>query len=94
MFMLMILLGVLCLGTAHAKSPAAAGTSGSSGNVRSSQFRITMRIVSSCKVFVTAQFEVRSSCSYAQTPPPQIMAIVSLQNSPVSDQVREYSVTF
>lgn len=71
-----------------------ASASSMRGAAPSSQFHVRMRILSSCQVFVTSLGEVRSNCSYAQTPAPLILAITSMRNSPVSDQVREYSVTF
>jgi hypothetical protein len=56
-------------------------------------FRIGIRIVSSCRVFVTGQGEVRSTCSSALTPPPLIVAINSIQNRSQNPS-REYAITF
>jgi hypothetical protein len=58
------------------------------------RFRVGIRIVSSCRVFVTGQGEVRSSCGSSWTPPPHIVAIRSIQNASQSGQVREYAITF
>ena len=90
---------VLANSPVHAAQAMSLGSSSAAassmrGGAHSGEFRISMRIVSSCKVFVSTQGEVRSACAYVRTPPPQILAITSMQNSPVSDQVREYSVTF
>jgi hypothetical protein len=75
-------------------APHGGATEGSGISRADTHFRVGIRIVSSCQVFVTAQGEVRSTCSSSWTPPPHIVAITSIQNESQSGMRREYAVTF